>query len=798
MRLAPPRWRFDSLRSRWRFDSLRSRWRFRSLRSRLSVLYAGLFAGALILVALTTQWIVERTARASVVADLSASAAVYDRLWRLREQALADSGAVLARDFGFRSAVASNDRATIASALDTLRDRARVTRAMVVTVDGTVIGADGALAASVAHLPEPGAGAVRDGVMQVGDTTWRAVVVPILAPDEIGWLVFVMRLDATEMRALATLSSIPLVATILHRTPDHGWTSADGGLTLGAPVEAMLAKERGHGLTTLSLPQGTAFATVKPLAGMSGGVAAVLLLTYPYDLAFAPFRPLQWGIALAGVLALVVVIVATGRLTRRIVRPIAALDAAARALEAGDRTEVAIESEDEIGRLADSFNRMSSGIVERENRIAHLAFHDSLTGLPNRVSLRQMLEQKVERAARTGTQVGVMCLDLDGFKGVNDTLGHPVGDAVLVSFAQLLLATASDAFVARLGGDEFAIVFLDAQAGERARSWSRALMERMAEPFDAGDHQLAIGTSIGIALYPGDGGDAEQLLKNADLALYRAKQEGRSNFRFFEPALDEAARKRHEMELDLRTALKTRQFRLVFQPIVDLKSGRVGCFESLLRWHHPVRGLVSPADFVPIAEETGLIVAIGEWVMHEACRVAAAWPDHVRVAVNVSPLQFRNPGFQAIVLQALARSGLAPKRLEVEITESIFIDGEENVTSVLHRLRAMGVRVALDDFGTGYSSLSYLRSFPFDKIKIDRSFVTGIAGDRGATAIVRAIVDLANALDMETTAEGVEDDAQLASLRRQGCSSIQGFLFSRPLEEDDAAAYVRAAIVHAA
>jgi diguanylate cyclase (GGDEF)-like protein len=386
----------------------------------------------------------------------------------------------------------------------------------------------------------------------------------------------------------------------------------------------------------------------------------------------------------------------------------------------------------------------------------------------------------------------VLCLDLDGFKGVNDTLGHPVGDALLKLIAATLTTLAPDAFVARLGGDEFAILLSGGFDGDRPRALAQSIVDSLIEPVEADGHQIATGTSVGIALSPNDGSDVDQLLKNADLALYRAKQDGRGVFRFFEPSLDEAARRRRQIELDLRQALKCGQFQLNFQPIVDLKRDRVGCFEALLRWHHPTRGLVSPVEFIPVAEETGLIVSIGEWVLHEACRAAMRWPEHIRIAVNVSPLQFRNSGFQSIVLQALTRSGLAPQRLEIEITESVFLDGEDNVIGLLHRLRAMGVRVALDDFGTGYSSLSYLRSFPFDKIKIDRSFITSVASDHSAAAIVRAIVDLAAALHMETTAEGVEDADQLSELRGQGCSSIQGYWFSRPLDAAAAGAYIAA------
>ena len=405
---------------------------------------------------------------------------------------------------------------------------------------------------------------------------------------------------------------------------------------------------------------------------------------------------------------------------------------------------------------------------------------------------REQLDAALARLVKRGGQVSVLCLDLDGFKGINDTLGHPVGDALLRLIGEELSTLVHDGIVARLGGDEFAIILDEGAAPDRVRQLGQLIVDRMREPKQVDGHQIATGTSVGIAIGPDDGADADTLLKNADLALYRAKQDGRGVFRFFEASLDAAARKRRQMELDLREALRFGQFRLNYQPIFDLKNDRIGGFEALLRWQHPERGAIAPVDFIPVAEETGLIIAMGEWAMHEACRQAMSWPDHVRVAVNVSPLQFRNTGFANIVFQALSRSGLAPHRLEIEITESVFLDGADATIELLHRLRSLGIRIALDDFGTGYSSLSYLRSFPFDKIKIDRSFVTNVVDDESAAAIVRAIVDLATALKMETTAEGVEESAVWDTLRREGCTSIQGYLLSRPLEADGATSLIAA------
>jgi diguanylate cyclase (GGDEF)-like protein len=430
-----------------------------------------------------------------------------------------------------------------------------------------------------------------------------------------------------------------------------------------------------------------------------------------------------------------------------------------------------------LGLLQASNETNRRGVAQ----IARLAHYDPLTDLPNRVLFQKSLSEALARRSRKGDQLAVHFIDLDRFKTVNDTLGHPLGDALLREAAERLRNCVRDGdTVARLGGDEFAVVQTGLSDMAGATRLAGRVVEAMAAPFELQGHQVVIGASVGVAAAPSDGEDADELLKKADMALYRAKADGRGAFHFFERAMDEQLQARRALELDLRRALADGEFELYYQPLYHLDDERVTGCEALLRWRHPERGMVSPADFIPLAEEIGLIMPLGEWVLRHACAEAANWPAHVRLAVNLSPAQFRDRGLVRTVVSALAASGLPAQRLELEITESVLLQDSVANMSMLHDLKALGVRISMDDFGTGYSSLSYLRSFPFDKIKIDQTFVRDILDDSDAMAIIKAVLDLGASMGIVTTAEGVETLEQMNALRGQGCAEIQGYFISRP------------------
>ena len=433
------------------------------------------------------------------------------------------------------------------------------------------------------------------------------------------------------------------------------------------------------------------------------------------------------------------------------------------------------------GRLATIISVFD--VTERrkaEARIAHMARHDELTGLANRAYCRERLHEMLQAVDEGDGTVAVAMIDLDNFKPVNDSYGHHVGDLVLAEAARRMrtLVPHKDALLCRIGGDEFAII-VRAQSDEKVHNIARSIILAMAEPFYMPDHNLHLGATIGIAMAPHDISDAEDLMRYADLALYAAKDDERGTMRRFEPEMDAAAQEKRRLEQDLREALRDGQLVLHYQPLIDLATGDLEGYEALLRWNHPERGLLYPDSFIPLAEEIGLIDLVGQHVLHTACREAVSWPSHIRLAVNASPVQFRNDNVLNVILQALAASGLEPSRLELEITEAVLLDKGPQVASMIEAIRKLGVGVSMDDFGTGYSSLSYLLSFPFTKIKIDKSFVKGLRQNADSRAVVRTIVGLGRSLGLTVTAEGIEEPEDLSFLKQIGCGQGQGFLIGR-------------------
>lgn len=428
-------------------------------------------------------------------------------------------------------------------------------------------------------------------------------------------------------------------------------------------------------------------------------------------------------------------------------------------------------------------------VTERNNaqeKIARLARFDELTGLANRTQFRERIADMLAAVKDRANHLAIHLIDLDRFKTVNDTLGHPIGDLLLKEVAARLTALVRPGdMITRFGGDEFVILQTNTSRQQAAHALASRIVKTLKEPFHIAGHRIDVGASIGIAMAPHDGVDADELIKKADMALYAAKSNGGGSHRFFAIEMEDAAQERRSLELDLREALTHDQFTLHYQPLVDLHTGRVTTCEALLRWTHPTRGNIPPSVFIPVAEETGLIIALGEWVLNRACADAADWPRNVRVAVNLSPVQFRDEGLGLQVIAALAKSGLSAQRLELEVTERLLLEDNDSTLETMHRLHELGVSLSLDDFGTGYSSLNYLRKFPFQKIKIDRSFITDLGDGRDARAIIGAVASLGAGLDKTVVAEGIETEEQMNLVRSQGCQEGQGYLFGKPMPAAD-------------
>jgi diguanylate cyclase (GGDEF)-like protein len=738
-------------------------WRSK-LEARLSLSIAALLIVIMLLTVGVADYGLRLYANSVAERDLAAGAGVLDRNLVARQDQMRTDAAVVARDFGFREAVALGDRQTLQSALASLADRAGAPLAMVVGLDGSVTANPrGASVDGAALLPALNGGRT-GGLILAGRGLSLAVAAPIEMPDLAGWLVIARPLGPRDLSRFAGLSGLPVVAQVADRA------RLDRGLAGLAPGLINHHETRdGEELVRLS-----------PLPSLERGLQPQLALRYPLASATQAYRALRVALATIAMLAVAMGVFLGSRLARGILLPLGRLTAATAAMARGEAVRVEPHGSDELASLGRSFNAMVDAIEERERRITHAWLHDGLTNLPNRRFFQEKLDRAVARRQCAGVIV-VVLIDLDDFKLINDTMGHAAGDAALLHFAALLQTAMPGATIARFGNDEFGVMLEDIGAARDLSALVADLVRQLTDELPIAGQTVPLSASFGIAVCPDDAHDSGTILKHAELALDRAKADGKGVYHFFEATLDEAASRRRKLEVDLRHAVRNGEFELNFQPLFCPAQNRVKGFEALLRWDHPTRGRVSPADFIPIAEQSGLIIPISEWVIRQACHQASQWDEAVGVAVNISPNHFRVPGLVACVVSALARSGLAPPRLELEITEGVFITNFDSTLDTLRQLRGLGVRIALDDFGTGYSSLSYLRAFPFDKVKIDQSFVRDLSTDAGARAVVRAITALADALGMETLAEGVEDIAQYHALIAEGCSMIQGYLISRPV-----------------
>jgi diguanylate cyclase (GGDEF)-like protein len=521
-----------------------------------------------------------------------------------------------------------------------------------------------------------------------------------------------------------------------------------------------------------------------------GDVRGLIEVVTPIDAVTLGAQRLSWKLVLSIVVAGSLLLMLLLLIGMRLIRPLRDLTTVIHKIAGGHDQDTLphLNRGDELGTVARALQSLQEQTKERaraEAQITHMARHDGLTGLPNRVLFHQEMERALTRVHRD-EPFAVLCLDLDRFKSVNDTLGHPVGDALLVEVAQRLQTCIREGdMIARLGGDEFALLQRGTQEPPDAVGLAERIITALSTPCQVAGHTILIGTSVGIAFAPGDGIDADMLLKAADMALYRAKNDGGGTCRLFEPEMDAKMQARRLLEIDLRQALPNNEFEVYYQPIVSLHDYGVTGFEALLRWNHPKQGLVSPTDFIPIAEEIGAIASIGAWVLRTACLDASRWPSGIKVAVNLSPMQFKSKTLVEDVVSALTTSGLSAQRLEIEITETVMLQDTATTLETLNQLRSLGVRIAMDDFGTGYSSLSYLQSFPFDKIKIDRSFISDLERIPQSVAIVRGVLGLSHGLHLPVVAEGVETEEQLEFLEREGCDEIQGYLMGspRPIEE---------------
>ncbi len=753
---------------------------FSRLRTRLTVLYVALFGMTLLLVSTAVFTAINGAAQHQVRAELTAAGTVFDRVWSLRSDRLREGSSLLSRDFGFREAVATGDSATIVSAMENLKQRFSIDRAFIVTNDGRMIGEDTQALAEDAPRLTAAFDAAEDpsGVVMLGGQPYQVIAAPVLSPDQIGWLVFAVRLDRNEMTALEKLSAIPLSATVLSREA-KGWRLTDQPQandqdTLSRFIDAELKK---HMTTAQALQQrdGAALALVKPLPALTRDAPAVLVLRYPLSLALAPYRSMLIIVALAGIVGLVIVGWGSWALALGITRPISALDEAAHRLQRGEDAQVEIETGDEIGRLAGSFNTMATEIRDRERRITHLALHDGETGLPNRLALERVVEALSDLPPG---QVYVAALGIHRFDHLRGAIGYALAAQVVRMIGNRLGGLTPASGVARIASDVLGFALI-ATGPEAAADDAARLMLELEHPLHVGGDAIDVTLNLGLApIVRGEGSGAA--IEQANIALDQARAAKRK-VAFFDAAAYGDPASNLSLMSGMLGALEDGALELFYQPKFDMRQRKVTGVEALSRWRHPHRGMLPPDLFIPMAEETGHIRTLTEWVLKRAIadqRIMAEAGHDLDMSINISGRTLGEPDFADF---ALGEAALAAGKLMFEITETAVIENPDAALAMLDKFAEAGIAISIDDFGTGLSSLAYLKRIRGQELKIDKSIVQGVTESQRDALIVRSTIDLAHSLGLKVTAEGVETNDCYALLGAMGCDQAQGYLIAKPL-----------------
>jgi diguanylate cyclase (GGDEF)-like protein len=752
--------------------------RLHSLRARIAVVFVFLMLVVQTAAFLITNSVISSNARSNAQEQLSVAERVFRQVLHSNGEKLAQAASVVAADFAFRQAVATHDENTVASALKNHGDRVKADVVMLLDLDGKLIADSNGPALEGATFPFPTLihAAQRNGdassIGMIGGRPYQLVAVPVKAPVTIAWIAMGFLIDDKMASEMSKLTSLDV--SFLDGRADGQWTVLASSLLpskRSTPVNAAGLADENYASRLIKL--------------QSPGEPVAVLLQRSLRDALAPFQRLRtalWFITLCGVLVSVIGSVLTAR---SVTRPIAALTRFSRRIGQGNYAEpLVVSHNDEIAELATSFNQMQEGIADREQRISELAYMDRLTGLPNRALFSDRLQQAIGVALRAGHPLSLMMMDLDRFKYVNDTLGHPIGDLLLCEVAKRLRASlhqASDT-VARLGGDEFAVL-LPTEDMEAAKMIAARMLKALEEPTMIEGQLVDIGVSIGIVGFPQNGSDMNVLLQRADIAMYTAKRTN-TGFALYDEKHDHHSAERLSLMSELRQAVEHDQLTLYYQPKVDLATHTVKYVEALIRWEHPTRGFVAPDQFIPFAEQSGYIKTISRWVADKAIHQCAMWREQgieLAVSVNVSARELIQSTLPEMFQSMLQKYDVPAEWIWVEITESAILDDPDHAIETLERLRALGIRISIDDFGTGYSSLSYLKRMPVDELKIDKSFVMGMTNHKDDETIVRSTIDLGHNMGLKVVAEGVETEEMLEQLKEMRCDLVQGYHLSRPL-----------------